>query len=164
MTSPAAHGVRIKWAQLLLGAGAIEDSCGPAITRARTQPGGFSPGLAARVLGATAARYFVKAVSARANPDTPGPGCVAAAGSGGGDQGGLDGGVQDRQAAGGAVQGPGDVGAVGVLGEVAACAGAEGGQDRGVIGIRGQDDDGYLRMLGGQRQGGLDSVDDGHVQ
>jgi hypothetical protein len=37
---------------------------------------------------------------------------VRRAGSGGGHQCGLDGGIQDRQAAGGAVQGPGDVGAM----------------------------------------------------
>ncbi len=41
-------------------------------SRARTQPCGFSPGLAARVRCASGARYFVKAVSAQANPDTPG--------------------------------------------------------------------------------------------
>ena len=37
-----------------------------------TQPGGFSPGLAARLLLEDGRRVFVKAVSERANPDTPG--------------------------------------------------------------------------------------------
>jgi aminoglycoside phosphotransferase len=51
---------------------AIEDVCGAPVVAALTQPGGFSPGLAARVRCADGARYFVKAVSAEANPDTPG--------------------------------------------------------------------------------------------
>jgi aminoglycoside phosphotransferase (APT) family kinase protein len=73
MTGPAAQGVRIEWAQVPAPVrAAIEDACGAAVVRARTQPGGFSPGLAARVLCANGARYFVKAVSAQANPDTPG--------------------------------------------------------------------------------------------
>jgi hypothetical protein len=45
--------------------------CGAAVVQARTQLGGFSPGLAVRVRCANGARYFVKAVSAQANPDTP---------------------------------------------------------------------------------------------
>ena len=49
----------------------IESVCGAGVVQARTQPGGFSPGLAARVRCANGARYFVKAVSAQANPDTP---------------------------------------------------------------------------------------------
>jgi aminoglycoside phosphotransferase (APT) family kinase protein len=51
---------------------AIEGVCGAAVVEARTQRGGFSPGVAARVRCANGARYFVKAVSAQANPDTPG--------------------------------------------------------------------------------------------
>ena len=73
MTGPAAQGVRTEWAQLPAPVrAAIEDVCGAAVIWARTQPGGFSPGLAARVRCANGARYFVKAVSAHANPDTPG--------------------------------------------------------------------------------------------
>ena len=73
MTDPAAQGVRVEWAQVPAAVrAAIEDVCGAAVVRARTQPGGFSPGLAARVRCANGARYFVKAVSAQANPDTPG--------------------------------------------------------------------------------------------
>jgi aminoglycoside phosphotransferase (APT) family kinase protein len=73
MTGPAAQGSRIEWAQVPAAVqAAIEDVCGAAVVRARTQPGGFSPGLAARVRCSSGARYFVKAVSAHANPDTPG--------------------------------------------------------------------------------------------
>jgi aminoglycoside phosphotransferase (APT) family kinase protein len=38
---------------------------------AETQPGGFSPGVAARVACADGTRWFVKAASADLNPDTP---------------------------------------------------------------------------------------------
>ena len=73
VTGPAAEGVRIGWEQVLAPVrAAIEGVCGAAVVEARTQPGGFSPGLAARVRCANGARYFVKAVSAEANPDTPG--------------------------------------------------------------------------------------------
>jgi aminoglycoside phosphotransferase (APT) family kinase protein len=73
MTGPAAQGVRVEWAQIPAPVrAAIEDVCGAAVVQARTQPGGFSPGLAARMLCASGARYFVKAVSAQANPDAPG--------------------------------------------------------------------------------------------
>ena len=73
MTGPAAQGVRIEWAQVPAAVrAAVEDVCGAAVVWARTQPGGFSPGLAARVRCANGARYFVKAVSAQANSDTPG--------------------------------------------------------------------------------------------
>ena len=72
VTGPAAQGVRIEWAQVPAEVrAAIEDVCGAVVVWARTQPGGFSPGLAARVRCANGARYFVKAVSAQANPDTP---------------------------------------------------------------------------------------------
>jgi hypothetical protein len=73
MTGPPAQGLRINWAQIPASVrAAIEGLCGAAVVQARTQPGGFSPGLAARVHCANGARYFVKAVSAQANPDTPG--------------------------------------------------------------------------------------------
>lgn len=72
MTGPVAQGVRIEWTQVPAAVRAsIEDVCGAPVVQARTQPGGFSPGLAARVRCANGARYFVKAVSALANPDTP---------------------------------------------------------------------------------------------
>jgi hypothetical protein len=41
------------------------------VVEAVTQPGGFSPGLAARLLTEDGRRCFVKAVSVDANPDTP---------------------------------------------------------------------------------------------
>jgi hypothetical protein len=51
---------------------AIEERIGGAVVEAITQPGGFSPGLAARVRTSDGRRCFVKAVSELANPDTPG--------------------------------------------------------------------------------------------
>jgi hypothetical protein len=50
MTGPAAQGVCVEWAQAPAAVRAvIEAVCGAAVVRAQTQPGGFSPGLAARV-------------------------------------------------------------------------------------------------------------------
>jgi len=73
MTGPAAEGVRVAWEQVPGPVrAAIEGVCGARVTQAQTQPGGFSPGLAARVRCENGARFFVKAVSAQANPDTPG--------------------------------------------------------------------------------------------
>jgi hypothetical protein len=51
---------------------AIEERIGGHVVEAVTQPGGFSPGLAARVRTSDGRRCFVKAVSVQANPDTPG--------------------------------------------------------------------------------------------
>lgn len=69
---PPACGVRLPWsgvpAQLRA---ATERELGSAVTEAVTQPGGFSPGVAARVLLADGRRAFVKAVSAGHNPDAP---------------------------------------------------------------------------------------------
>ena len=50
---------------------AIEQRIGGHVVEAITQPGGFSPGLAARLRTADGRRCFVKAVSEQANPDTP---------------------------------------------------------------------------------------------
>jgi hypothetical protein len=73
MTGPAAEGIRIGWDDVPGPVrAAIEGVCGARVTAAWTQPGGFSPGLAARVQCRNGARFFVKAVSAQANPDTPG--------------------------------------------------------------------------------------------
>jgi aminoglycoside phosphotransferase (APT) family kinase protein len=72
MTAPAAEGVRVAWEDLPQDIrAAIEDICGAPVTAARTQPGGFSPGVAARLRCADGTRWFVKAVSAEANPDSP---------------------------------------------------------------------------------------------
>jgi aminoglycoside phosphotransferase (APT) family kinase protein len=51
--------------------GAIEMRLAGRVVEAITQPGGFSPGLAARLRLDDGRRVFVKAVSAAANPDTP---------------------------------------------------------------------------------------------
>jgi hypothetical protein len=50
---------------------AIEKRSGGRVVEAVTQPGGFSPGLAARLQLHDRRRIFVKAVSERANPDSP---------------------------------------------------------------------------------------------
>jgi aminoglycoside phosphotransferase (APT) family kinase protein len=73
VTGPAAEGVRVAWEQIPGPVReAIEGVCGARVVQAQTQAGGFSPGLAARVRCENGARFFVKAVSAQANPDTPG--------------------------------------------------------------------------------------------
>jgi hypothetical protein len=51
---------------------AIEDRIGGTVVEAITQPGGFSPGMTARVRTRDGRRCFVKAVSELANPETPG--------------------------------------------------------------------------------------------
>jgi aminoglycoside phosphotransferase (APT) family kinase protein len=72
MSAPPAEGARIHW-QDVPGPlrQAIEGVCGAAVVEARTQPGGFSPGVAARVRCADGTRWFVKAASAELNPDAP---------------------------------------------------------------------------------------------
>jgi len=73
VTGPPAEGVRVAWEQVPGPVrAAIEGVCGARVAQAQTQAGGFSPGLAARVRCENGARFFVKAVSAQANPDTPG--------------------------------------------------------------------------------------------
>ena len=65
--------MRIHWEQLPLPVRlAIEERVGGNVVKAITQPGGFSPGLAARLETGDGRRCFVKAVSEKANPDTPG--------------------------------------------------------------------------------------------
>lgn len=49
----------------------IEQLLGSAVTEAVSQPGGFSPGVASRLLLGDGRRVFLKLVSADANPDTP---------------------------------------------------------------------------------------------
>lgn len=64
--------MRLHWEQLPEQIrAAIEERIGGHVVEAVTQPGGFSPGLAARLRIADGRRVFVKAVSAAANPDTP---------------------------------------------------------------------------------------------
>src|SRR5215475_11040298 len=72
MSAPPAEGVRISWQDMPEPARtAIERVCGAPVTWARTQPGGFSPGVAARVRCADGSRWFVKAASAGVNPEAP---------------------------------------------------------------------------------------------
>lgn len=69
---PPAEGARIDWHDVPQPVReAIERVCGAAVTEAMTQPGGFSPGVAARVRCADGTRFFVKAASAEINRDTP---------------------------------------------------------------------------------------------
>jgi aminoglycoside phosphotransferase (APT) family kinase protein len=49
----------------------IERACGARVVNSVTAPGGFSPGLAARIVGGDGRRWFVKAASGQVNPDTP---------------------------------------------------------------------------------------------
>jgi len=70
---PPAEGVRVHWEQVPPSIrAAIEERIGGRVVRSTTQPGGFSPGLAALLTAAGGRNVFVKAVSGRANPDTPG--------------------------------------------------------------------------------------------
>jgi hypothetical protein len=72
VTAPPAEGARVAWQDVPQPVRhAIERVCGAPVTDAVTQPGGFSPGVAARVRCADGTRYFVKAASAEANPETP---------------------------------------------------------------------------------------------
>ncbi|TWF76743.1 phosphotransferase family enzyme [Pseudonocardia hierapolitana] len=50
---------------------AIEEILGAPVVAAHSQPGGFSPGLAARLVLADGRRAFAKAVGAERNPDAP---------------------------------------------------------------------------------------------
>lgn len=66
-------GVRLSWADLPAPVLAfVEAALGSPVVAARSQPGGFSPGTADRVLTADGTRAFVKAVGPEPNPDTPG--------------------------------------------------------------------------------------------
>jgi aminoglycoside phosphotransferase (APT) family kinase protein len=73
VSTPPAEGARVAWQDVPEPVReAIERVCGAPVIEARTQPGGFSPGVAARVRCTDGTRCFVKAASAEANPDTPG--------------------------------------------------------------------------------------------
>lgn len=73
MSAPAAVGRRVDW-DCLPGSviASIERVIGSPVMQARTQRGGFSPGVASRLRCADGTRWFVKAVSADANPDSQG--------------------------------------------------------------------------------------------
>ncbi|GGU95295.1 hypothetical protein GCM10010260_33390 [Streptomyces filipinensis] len=73
LTAPPATGIRAPWEDLPAAVRhAVGEMLGAPVVRARTQRGGFSPGVAARVRTAAGGTGFVKAVSAEANPHSPG--------------------------------------------------------------------------------------------
>jgi aminoglycoside phosphotransferase (APT) family kinase protein len=72
VTGPPAEGSRVDWADVPEQVRTeIEGACGARVVEAVTAPGGFSPGLAARVACEDGRRWFVKAASGEVNPDTP---------------------------------------------------------------------------------------------
>jgi aminoglycoside phosphotransferase (APT) family kinase protein len=72
MTPPPASNARIEWSALPLRLrAAVEQRLGSPVVAARTQPGGFSPGVAARLELADGRRAFVKAVSPLPNAKAP---------------------------------------------------------------------------------------------
>jgi hypothetical protein len=69
---PKAAGVRIAWEALPAWLrGVVEEHLGARAVHAVTQPDGFSPGVAARVVLEYGRRVFVKAVGSEPNPQTP---------------------------------------------------------------------------------------------
>ena len=71
--APPAVGVRLAWSSMPAGLRhAVEQQLGGRVVEAVTQPGGFSPGVAARLKTATGTRAFVKAVGPELNPESPG--------------------------------------------------------------------------------------------
>jgi len=68
---PAAAGVRMAWAELPDRVRAlIEERAGGRVVSARDQAGGFSPGVAARLLLQDGRRLFVKATASAVNQDS----------------------------------------------------------------------------------------------
>jgi aminoglycoside phosphotransferase (APT) family kinase protein len=69
---PPASGARLEWRDLPPAVrSALERWLGAEVAEARSQPGGFSPGLAARMRLTDGRRVFVKAAGSETNPDTP---------------------------------------------------------------------------------------------
>ncbi len=69
---PPAEGQRRPWSQIPAGLRAeVERQLGGRVVEAVTQPGGFSPGVAARLRLDNGQRAFVKAVDGL-NPESPG--------------------------------------------------------------------------------------------
>jgi aminoglycoside phosphotransferase (APT) family kinase protein len=69
---PPAEGARLPWESLPPEVRrAVERELGSRVARAATQPGGFSPGVAARLELEDGRRVFVKAVGPEPNPDSP---------------------------------------------------------------------------------------------
>jgi aminoglycoside phosphotransferase (APT) family kinase protein len=69
---PVAAGVRVAYDTLPTPVRSwVDATLGSRVVQARTQHGGFSPGVAARLVCADGTRAFVKAVSAETNADSP---------------------------------------------------------------------------------------------
>jgi hypothetical protein len=69
---PPAAGMRLAWPLVPAGLRqAVEQRLGERVVEAVTQPGGFSPGVAARLKTATGKRAFVKAVAGRDAAERP---------------------------------------------------------------------------------------------
>ncbi|SRR6266511_1837872 len=69
---PAAEGPRLAWEALPRHVrSAIEERLGSPVVEAIVQPGGFSPGTAARLRLADGGHAFVKAVGSTPNPESP---------------------------------------------------------------------------------------------
>ncbi len=69
---PPAQGVRLAWASIPAQVrAAVEEELGSTVVSAASQPGGFSPGVAARLRLADGRRVFAKAVSPIPNRGTP---------------------------------------------------------------------------------------------
>ena len=67
-----ATGARLQWEQLPTTIRhALEARLGSTVTQSATQPGGFSPGVAARLRLADGRRIFLKAIGSQPNPDSP---------------------------------------------------------------------------------------------
>ncbi len=63
---------RLPWDQLPVAIRSwVQDMLGGTVVAASSQPGGFSPGAACRLVLADGGRAFLKAVSAAANPESP---------------------------------------------------------------------------------------------
>lgn len=69
---PPARGVRLDWNDVPARVrAAVEQRLGSAVQAAESQPGGFSPGVAARVRLADGRRVFLKAAGPQPNPGLP---------------------------------------------------------------------------------------------
>jgi len=67
------QGVRVEWGEVAAHVrDEVASALGSPVVQAQNQPGGFSPGVAARCQLADGRRYFIKAVSSDQNPDSPG--------------------------------------------------------------------------------------------
>jgi aminoglycoside phosphotransferase (APT) family kinase protein len=72
VSAPPAEGARIAWRDVPQPVrAAIGQICGAPVIEARDQPGGFSPGMAARIRCADETWRFAKAASAEVNADSP---------------------------------------------------------------------------------------------